>query len=421
METSTERKSRRPSKPLTREMVEAYQPEPKVYEVPDPGCHGLYLRVMPTGKRSWAFRYSVGGRTARVSMGMYPEVTIQQARAKAARFHGDVRNLEDPAAKVKAEKSAWVTVSDLWKDFDEDHIKEKRPSTQKGYRHYGTTYILPYIGRMRVQDIDPAVVAEVQKRAAKLSNRAANYTIAVLSKLLSFARQRGVSFKDGNPCEAVPRKPTSQRHRYLRSDEIDRVWRALEILEDAGAEVVLAESRGKVFVKLPLPVATALRVLILTGCRRSEVCRLKWSEIEVRGEMEGVATLLEHKTMSRGPKRVMLTEEVMQAIKRMPVHTDSEFVFAGEGKDGTIAGSLYQGWRAVRYLAKVQDVTLHDLRHTYASMAITAGLTLEQTGQLLGHSTSTTTKRYAHLVDEAGLENAARAAAKITRLGRKRA
>ena len=127
-----EKKSRRPARPLSIERIEQYQREAKPYEVPDPGCHGLYLRVLPSGGKSWAFRYSMGGRVSRVSLGLWPSVTLDQARTQAAVLYGKVRNLEDPASTIKKQKAEALTVSDLWKRFDEEHTALKRPATQKG-------------------------------------------------------------------------------------------------------------------------------------------------------------------------------------------------------------------------------------------------------------------------------------------------
>ena len=404
-----EKKSRKPEKPLSIERIEVYQIEAKPYEIPDPGCHGLYLRVLPSGGKSWAFRYSMGGRVSRVSLGLWPSVTIDQARTKAAVLHGKVRNLEDPASAIKKQKAEALTVSDLWKRFDEEHTATKRPATQKGYRHYGKKYILPELGRMIVQDLGLAQVKDLQRKAAKTSDRAANYTIAVLSVLLSFAEQDGIIPPGSNPCQAVKRKPEKPKQRFLDEDERNLVWDAIEKLETDGAEVVISEKQGKIFYRLATAPGAALRLLMLTGCRYSEVLHLRWEEIAVRDE-EGnaIAVLTEHKTMARGDRLVMLSPEALEVIKTMPKHKLSPFVFAGGGKDGTIGNTLGQAWRAVRHLAGLEDVRIHDLRHTFASVAIAQGTTLEQTGQLLGHSTPATTKRYAHLIEKAARENLAK-------------
>lgn len=403
------RKTRKPDKPLSRERIEAYLPEAKPYEVPDPGAHGLNLRVLPSGAKSWAFRYSLGGRVSRVSLGLWPSVSLDQARAKAATLHGRVRNFEDPASVLKKQKAEALTISKLWERFEVEHIATKRPATQKGYKHYGKRYILPDLGRLLVQDVGLAQVKDLQRRAAKTSNRAANYTLAVLSRLLSFAEEDGIIPPGSNPCQAVTRKPERPRQRFLDREELDRVWEAIETLETTGARVTVAPSRGPVLYHLHPAPAAALKLLMLTGCRYSEVLHLRWDQITLREEDgSGVAVLTEHKTMARGDRLVMLSPEAMAIIKALPKHRLSPFVFSGGGKDGTIANTLAQAWRAVRDLAGLPDVRLHDLRHTFASVAIARGATLEQTGQLLGHSTPATTKRYAHLVEEAARENLAK-------------
>ena len=401
------KKTRKPDKPLSRERVEAYQPEATPYEVPDPGAHGLTLRVLPSGAKSWAFRYSLGGRVSRVSIGLWPSVTLDQARAKAATLHGRVRNHEDPVAVLKKQKAEALTITKLWDRFEDEHIATKRPSTQKGYKHYGKRYIIPELGRLLVQDVGLAQVKDVQRQAARTSNRAANYTLAVLSKLLAFAEEDGIIPPGSNPCQAVTRKPETPRQRFLSREELDRVWEAIETLETVGAKVTVAPSRGPVRYHLHPAPAAALKLLLLTGCRYSEVLHLRWSQITKR-EDGGLATLTEHKTMARGDRLVMLSPEAMEILESLPKHRLSPFVFAGAGKDGTIANTLSHAWRAVRDLAGLPGVRIHDLRHTFASVAIARGATLEQTGQLLGHSTPATTKRYTHLVEEAARENLAK-------------
>jgi integrase len=334
---------------------------------------------------------------------------LDQARSKAAVLHGKVRNLEDPAAAIKKQKAEAMNVSDLWVRFDAEHIATKRPTTQKGYRHYAKKYILPELGRMIVQDVGLAQVKDLQRRAAKTSDRAANYTIAVMSRFMSFAEEDGIIPPGSNPCQAVTRKPEKPRQRFLDGEEIERVWSAIETLEGEGAKVTIAASRGPIHYKIHPAPAAALQVLLLTGCRYSEVLHLRWDEIAVRDE-EGnaVAVLTEHKTMSRGDRLVVLSPEALEIIKSIPRHSLSPYVFAGGGKDGTIGNSLGQAWRAVRDLAGLPGVRIHDLRHTFASVAIASGATLEQTGQLLGHSTPQTTKRYAHLIEEAARANLAK-------------
>lgn len=372
---------------MKREDIKKFTPREKEYQVQDDEVRGLVLRVFPSGKKSWAFRYSLGDRDRRVSIGGWPELTLDQARARAAQFYGEVRNRKDPAQVVKQEKADRMTVAKLIERFTAEHVEKLRPSTQRGYKHYLDHYIKPMLGTMLLREVALADCKAVQRRASGMSARTGNYTVAVLSKLLSWAEEEGLRVPGSNPCQAIKRATEKPRQRFLTEAEIQRVWAALD-------EVELS----------PLPRA-AIQLLLLTGCRHSEILRMKWSQIK-----DGVLTLTEHKTMARGDRVVLLSEDAQAILKQLPKHKLSKhklskFVFAGRGKDGTIGGSLDKAWQEVRKKAKLPGVRLHDLRHTFASMAVASGMTLEQTGQLLGHSTPATTKRYAHLVQDKARES----------------
>jgi integrase len=160
----------------------------------------------------------------------------------------------------------------------------------------------------------------------------------------------------------------------------------------------------------PLPGA-ALRLLILTGARKGEILGLKWTDLDLA---QSRAVLSDHKTISRGDRLLYLPPEGVAILDALPKHT-SPYVFAGSGKHGTLGSTLDHAWRRVRELAGLPGVRIHDLRHTFASLAIAGGLTLEQAGQLLGHSSPATTKRYSHLVDEAARANVAKVAGALAR------
>lgn len=382
-----DKKIRKPEKKFSREFIEGLAPEEKRFEVPDPGCHGLYLRVQPTGTKSWVFRYSIVGHTSRVFLGPWPAVTIDQARAESFALAGRVAKQEDPASRRKIEKANTTTVTELAKRFDEEHIATLRTTTQRGYRHYLKAHVLPALGRLRLQDVGLAQVADL-KASLKGHPRTANYSIAVLSVMLAFAEEQGLRPPGSNPCAAVKRYKETRKQRFLDPGEILALRDALTTLEDAG-EI------------LPLPAA-AIRLILLTGARHSEILHLRWEHVDLAA---GRALLVEHKTMARGDRMLYLPMEAIPLLKSLPKHKLSPFVFAGEGKDGTIGSSLRHAWDLVRSKAGLDDVRIHDLRHTFASLGIASGLTLEQVGQLLGHSSPATTARYSHLVDESAKAN----------------
>lgn len=382
---------------FTREIIEGLTPEAKRYEVKDTKALGLRIRVSPNGILAWAFCYSLGGREARMTLGRYPAISLDAARARALELSGQVQRGQDPAAVAKVEKSKTLTLAKLTETYLAEELPKLKATSQRGYKHYINDWILPELGKLRLQDIGLAQVTDLKRyilaQAGKSKTgrkpkhtRTVNYSLAVLSRLLSYAEETGVRPVGSNPCQAVKREKEVKKHRFLTPDEVELLL----------ATITTMESEGKL---QPLPAA-GLRLVMLTGGRYSEVLGLKWEHLE-----EGRILLPEHKTDSRGERMIYLDENAVAILKALPQHALSPFIFAGRGKAGTIGSSLDHAWRDVRERAGLKGVRLHDLRHTFASFSIASGLTLEQTGQLLGHSTPQTTKRYAHLLDEAGRKN----------------
>ncbi len=384
---------------LTRAIIEGLTPEPARYEMRDTRAPGLRIRVSPSGVLAWAFCYSLMGREARVTIGRYPAISIEAARSRALELGGQVQKGQDPAAVAKVERAKTLTLEQLSELYVAEELPKLKPSTVRGYTHYINDWILPELGKLRLQDIGLAQVTDLKRhilaqagksKTARKPNhkRTVNYVLAVLSRLLSYAEETGVRPVGSNPCQAVTREKEVRRQRFLTPDDVEMLFSTIAAMEEEG--------------KLqPLPAA-GLRLVLLTGGRYSEVLNLKWEHLDVEG---GRVALPEHKTDGRGERMIYLSGEAVTILKALPQHVLSPFIFAGRGKNGTIGGSLDHAWRDVRERAGLWGVRLHDLRHTFASLAIASGLTLEQTGQLLGHSTPQTTKRYAHLLDDAARQN----------------
>ena len=393
------RKTRRPARPLNRESVESYQAEPKQYEVPDPKCPGLYLRVMPSGAKSWTFRWSRGNFDKRLCIGRWPSTTVEQARVRAGALQSRRGGGEDPAEVQKAKQTSGTTITDLAERFRREHFPRIKPRTIQDYEWLLEKWILPALGGVRVAELSRDQVAAWHSSNGR-AKRTANHALAVLSKMLSLSIRWGM--RENNPCQGQERYRETKRQRYLDPVELASVVAAIGRLERSG-EITAASS-------------TALRLLLLTGARRSEIRGLLWDDVDPSGS----AKLRYHKTIGRGERVVMLPPEASKILKRLVHHDDNPHVFAGQGDDGTIGSTLDCAWRIVRASAGVPDVRLHDLRHTYASMGVASGLTLAQVGQLLGHSTPATTQRYAHLVKDEAKKAAVKAAAKVTAAMRKR-
>ena len=210
--------------------------------------------------------------------------------------------------------------------------------------------------------------------------RAANRALMVLSKMFSLAEAWGLASTGGNPCRFVLRYKEGRRERFLTEDEYRRVGRALCELEAEGPVSARA--------------AAALRLLMLTGCRLGEIQTLKWSDIDRKS---GEIRLRDAKT---GARMVPLTPEVLEVLAGIKRVRRSPWVITG-GKPNRHLAELTSYWHRVRESAEVEDVRIHDLRHSFASRALALGLQLPMIGRLLGHTDVSSTARYAHLSQEA--------------------
>lgn len=205
----------------------------------------------------------------------------------------------------------------------------------------------------------------------------ANRVLGVLSKMFNLAEIWGLRPDNTNPTRHVPKYKEHKRERFLAPDEIDRLWRVLDQAVEDGTET--------------LHVASAFKLLLLTGCRLSEIQKLKWTYIR-----DDVIWLPDAKT---GPRRVLLNQTALSILRTLPRMPANPYVIIG-AVDGQHVTDMQKPWRRIRKAAGLEDVRIHDLRHTYASIAAMAGHSLPMIGRLLGHTQAQTTARYAHLADD---------------------
>jgi integrase len=212
---------------------------------------------------------------------------------------------------------------------------------------------------------------------------------------MNLAELWGIRAKGTNPCRGIQANGERKIKRYLPREELQRLLAALDAFAVAGVRWRFAQ---------------LIRLLLLTGCRVSEIMTARWEWLDQD------ATVLKlpadaHKTGGNGDERkVHLPPAASLILRELRRRSNSEWIVAGDG-DGHLIGYWYM-WEDLLERAKIKDLRVHDLRHSYASYAITqANLTLPQVGALLGHASPQTTARYAHLMDEAAAAMAAKVAA----------
>ena len=351
----------------------------------DSDLPGFGIRVHATGRKIFvAQARTPGGLPKRARIGRFVDMTAEVARRKAAEIIDRIRRGEDP---VPSPEPSEPTVADLAARYMAAHVKVNcRPLTVKKYEGLLRLHILPELGGLRLSEADRSHVSALHYKLRDKPVQA-NEAVGVVSKMFKLAVAWGMTPAAPNPCRSVKRYRERSCERFLSEEEYARLGRVL--LE--------AESEG---LRMASAVA-AIRLLLLTGCRRDEILTLRWEDIDrVAGELR----LRDSKS---GPRRLPLTPAVERVLARIARTEGNPWVIIGRER-GERLQRIDPFWNTLRARAGLQDVRLHDLRHSFASQALALGEGLPVIARLLGHKTVMTTYRYAHLAQDTEKASAAK-------------
>jgi integrase len=375
---------------ITKRAVDALVPASSDQFLWDQDLKGFGLKVTPAGKKIYIFQYRRGGRnfpTQRVKIGAHGRFTPDSARKEATRLSGTIAAGNDPAA-VRADERCAPDVNDLVRRFLSEHVATKtKPRTAVEYQRLLRKIIVPALGRRRVGDIRNQDVAKLH-HDLRATPYDANRALAVLSKMFNLAEKWGDRPLGSNPCRHVEKYRERKRERLLSEVELSRLGDAL------------ASYDGSSFV------VAAVKLLVFTGARLSEVLGLRWEWIDFE---RGEARLPDSKT---GAKTLHLPPPALEVLANLPRIEGNPYVIVG-AISGARLVNLQKPWRAIRKAARLDDVRLHDLRHAFASVAAASGMGLPIIGKMLGHTQPATTARYAHLASDPVKAAAAAVAGKI--------
>ena len=365
---------------LTKRTVEAVRPGPKDIFIWDSTLPGFGVRVLPSGRRSYVIQYRAKGRTRRMTLGSHGVLTPEIARRLAISHLAEVNAGGDPSAARQAD-SRQPTVAELASRYMDQHARvKKKESSASADQAALKRHILPALGQLRVSDVTRDEVGRFHHSLRK-TPVTANRVLALLSKMFNLAERWGLRPDGSNPCRHIDRYPERPRNRFLSSAELGRLGDSLRAVEGQ---------------KLELPSAVAaIRLLILTGARKAEILRLRWQYVDFE---RSCLRLPDSKTGAKliylnAPARVVLSELSAERTSSCP------WVIPGRSGEKPLSG-LTRIWHRIRARAALDDVRLHDLRHSYGAVAAGAGTTLHMIGRLLGQSQPSTTARYAHLADD---------------------
>ncbi|MEO8680670.1 MAG: tyrosine-type recombinase/integrase [Vicinamibacterales bacterium] len=364
------------------------------YVVWDGGIPGFGVRVSD-GAKTFILKYRLASRRTRwATLARVGVMTLEQARTLARAYLGALAKGEDPLRRKDLARTA-PTVAEVADRFLKEYVgvRAKRapdapirsglkPSTRRLYVLAIDTHIRPSLGTVAIADVSLADVLRLHQQL-RGTPVMANRVLAVCSKFMTWAEQHEYRTQRTNPCRGIRKYKEEARRRYLTPREMTRLGAALRI--------------GERWHAMSPTAVTAIRLLLLTGARVSEILSLRWAEVDL---VRGALRLPESKT---GRKTILLSPPAVAILDVWPRFGGSPYVFPGEGpawRKGDHRVNLTDAWRWIRRRAKIADVRLHDLRHSFASVAVSSGQTLPMIGALLGHKEAATTQRYAHLMDD---------------------
>lgn len=272
------------------------------------------------------------------------------------------------------DKLPFKTVADI---AIQRHTRLWKPSTLVVNLSYLRNQIMPFFADRTVDEITRN---DVQRWVSKLhaTPSAANRALPVLSVVFQVAESLGLRPVNSNPCSNIRRFHTTERKRFLTDEEYRRLGDCLRATRSSSLYPI-----------------TAIQLLALTGCRQGEIRTLLW-----RNYRQGHLFLQDSKT---GPRTVWLSSVARNILDNLP--RNSKWIFPAKSSDGPLSsGTLHWHWIMIRDNAGLRGVRLHDLRHSYASLALRRGETVLTIGRLLGHRDPATTLRYVHFDDSLALQ-----------------
>lgn len=383
---------------LTKSAIDAASPREDDFFLWDSELMGFGIKIAKGGRKSYVCKYRAGnGRkapTRRMTIGAHGSPwTVDQARSEARKILGLAANGEDPA-KEKQEEKKQITVAQLCDLYMENGVSTKKASTVATDRGRIERHIKPLLGRKKVRDVTRADVKRFLQDIASgktsvdtktgLRGRAivtggkgtATRTVGLLGGIFSYAFDCGLI--ELNPVHGVKRYAEKRGQRYLSQQELAALGKALADGEERDLN----------------PQALAiLKLLVLTGARKGEIETLRWDAVDFDA---GYLRLADSKT---GQKAFPLNAGALEILSKIPRLDGSPYVFPAHRSEGHYEGTP-KVWRIIRSMAGLDDVRMHDLRHSFASIAVSGGASLPIIGALLGHADSATTQRYAHLHDD---------------------
>ena len=367
---------------LTKSAVDAAQPQAEAVELRDTLVPGFLCKITPAGRKVFMLQYRTNaGERRKPSLGLYGELTVEQARSLAQEWLAQVRRGGDPAAE-KAEARQAPTVKELCKKFMEDYSKKRNKlSTQAGYQAVINRNIIPLLGRKKVQDVKrPEIAGLMEKLSYKQTE--ANKVFSVLRKMFNMAEVWGYRPDGTNPCRHVPMFPAGKSTHLISDEEMGNLFRQLDKIESEGLENYV----------IPL----GIRLQFEFAGRRSEIIALEWNWVDLQNRR---VVWPDSKT---GGMSKPMSEEAYRLLSTAPRQEGSRYVLPSPSHAGKhlTTGEYYGGWSRALKAAGATHVGTHGIRHRSATDIANSGIPVKVGMALTAHKTVVMFMRYVHTEDK---------------------
>ncbi len=378
---------------LTKRTVDALRPSDKRVTIWDESLPGFGCRVSPDGKKTFLVDFTVNARRRRMTLGRHGVITVDQARKLARDALANASTGKDPMSG-RDEARSDITLAELCDLYLSDGVGHKRESTIIIDKGRIERHIKPLLGSKPVRQITQRDVQRMfndirrgkTATTAKTKNKhglarvrggegTARRAVGLLGGIFTYAIKQGL--RTDNPAHGIERGKDDRRERFLNREEMQRLAETMRAMESEGA--------------LHPYSAAIIRLLLFTGARRGEITNARWQDVDLE---RGVLVVPKGKT---GRRHIRLAAPACQIFADLP--RISDWVFPASSGENSFQG-LPRQWRVLRERAGLDGLRIHDLRHTFASLAVQGGASLYMVQHLLGHSDASMTQRYAHLADD---------------------
>ncbi|CUJ38146.1 MULTISPECIES: tyrosine-type recombinase/integrase [Pseudomonadota] len=367
---------------LTKSAVDAAQPQAQAIELRDTLVPGFLCKITPVGRKVFMLQYRTNaGERRKPALGLFGELTVEQARSLAQEWLAQVRRGGDPAAD-KAEARQAPTVEELCKKFMEDYSKKRnKPSTRVGYQGVIDRCIIPLLGRKKVHDVKrPDVAGLMEKLSYKQTE--ANKAFSILRKMFNMAEVWGYRPDGTNPCRHVPMFPAGKSTHLISDDDMGKLFRQLDKIEVEGLENYV----------IPL----AIRLQFEFAARRSEIVTLEWEWVDLENRR---VVWPDSKT---GGMSKPMSEEAYRLLSTAPRQEGNPYVLPSPRHPAQhlTTGEYYGGWCRVLKAAGATHVGTHGIRHRSATDIANSGIPVKVGMALTAHKTVVMFMRYVHTEDD---------------------